>query len=44
MFHTFIYLQGSQTKMVIKQFYGMFHTFIYLQGSQTDIRIIHMSL
>ena len=35
MFHTFIYLQGSQTEMLVENSRFLFHTFIYLQGSQT---------
>ena len=37
MFHTFIYLQGSQTGAVILRRIVKFHTFIYLQGSQTHL-------
>ena len=35
MFHTFIYLQGSQTNILKEGGEFEFHTFIYLQGSQT---------
>ena len=34
-FHTFIYLQGSQTAAPDAGADSEFHTFIYLQGSQT---------
>ena len=34
-FHTFIYLQDSQTEYVSISSPSLFHTFIYLQGSQT---------
>ncbi len=36
-FHTFIYLQGSQTSKFRWSDCLEFHTFIYLQGSQTDV-------
>ena len=36
LFHTFIYLQGSQTAIEDNSLARLFHTFIYLQGSQTS--------